>query len=307
MKRLGFMGGVSAAIAGLASPGFAQVSDRYTAGATPIEGDSIIFLAQSQGYFARAGVNVEVSTMSSGAAIAAAIVSGQVTIGSINTISLAIAHQNGVKLKIVAPGVLYDSRAPVAKLFVLKASPVRRALDLTNKTVAVNVLGGSSQIGVQAWVDANGGSSPTVRWVEMPYSSMLAALTANRVDAAVLGEPAMSAASESARALAAPYDAIASSWLVTTYVASEDWFKLHPDVAKRMQTALKQTAAWMNANSQQSAAAIIGITKQDPAEFARSTHAHFGDVADSSLLQPAIDVAARYHVLKSAFPASELL
>ena len=266
-----------------------------------------MFLAQTQGYFSRAGVNVDVTAMNSGAAIVSAIVSGQLTIGSINTVSLAVAHQNGVKLKIVAPGVLYDSRVPVTQMYVLKDSPVKRAIDLQQQDDCGQCPRGSSQIATQAWLDANGGSSTAVRWAELPYNSLLPALIAGRVDAAVLVEPAMSAAADTCRSLAAVYDAIASRWLLTAYVAGEDWVKQHPDAAKRMQLGLKQTAAWMNANSPQSAAAIIAITKQDPAEFAHSVRVRFADALDPRLLQPAIDAAARYQVLKRAFPASELL
>ena len=48
-------------------------------------------------------------------------------------------------------------------------------------------------------------------------------------------------------------------------------------------------------------------TKQDPAVIARSTRAIFGDSLDIALLQPVIDVGARYGLLKRTFPATEIL
>ena len=51
MKRLGFIGGVSAGVACATSAGSAQSGDRFAAGATPIEGDSICFWRKRKAIF----------------------------------------------------------------------------------------------------------------------------------------------------------------------------------------------------------------------------------------------------------------
>ncbi len=79
----------------------AQDATKNVGAGTPIEGDSLMFLALSDGYFARAGVDVEMRAFNSGEAIAAAIVGGDVALGSMNTVSLANAHLNGVPIKII--------------------------------------------------------------------------------------------------------------------------------------------------------------------------------------------------------------
>lgn len=52
----------AAGLAVTAVPGVlgAQTLQHFTAGATPIEGDSLIFLAQSEGYFAKVGIDLDV-------------------------------------------------------------------------------------------------------------------------------------------------------------------------------------------------------------------------------------------------------
>ena len=54
--------GLAAAPRGL----FAQTLEHYAAGGTPIEGDSLIFLAQSEGYFAKVGIALDVQKVSTG-------------------------------------------------------------------------------------------------------------------------------------------------------------------------------------------------------------------------------------------------
>jgi NitT/TauT family transport system substrate-binding protein len=295
------------AVGALRVPAWAQEPARYAGAGTPIEGDALLFLAQSEGYFARAGVNVDVRAMNSGDAIAAAIVAGEVAVGSMNTVSLAIAHQNGIAIKIIAPGALYDSSVPGTQLMVRKDSPIRTGSDLNGKTVAVNVLKGSAQMAVYAWVDKNGGDSKSVRWVETPFSVMAAALEANRIDAASIPEPAATAARATCRSLGAPNDAIARRYLISQYVASESWIQTHADAARRIRAALRAAAIWYDANRAQSVAPVAALTKQDPAVIARSIRSLFGESAEAGLVQPVIDVAARYGVLKGSFPASELI
>ncbi len=296
-----------AAFAVLGAPARAQEATRYTAGGTPIEGDCLVFLAQSEGYFTRAGVNVDVTSMGSGDAIAAAIVAGAVAFGSINTVSLAIAHQNGIPIRIIAPAALYDSSVPGSQLMVRKESAIRTGADLKGKTIAVNVLKGTAYLTARAWVDKNGGDSTSVHWVETPFSLMASALEANRIDAASIAEPWATAARATYRSLGAPNDAIGRRYLVSQYVASEDWIKTHLDAARRIRNGLRQAAIWYNANHAQSVPLVAALTKQDPSVVAKSIRSIFGESADPALIQPLIDLTAHYGVLNHAFPASELI
>jgi NitT/TauT family transport system substrate-binding protein len=224
-----------------------------------------------------------------------------------NTVSLSIAHMNGVAIKIIGPGALYDSSVPGSQLMVRKDSTISSGRDLNGKTVAVNVLRGSAQLSSQAWIDKHGGDSRTVQWAEMPFSVMPTALDAKRVDAAAIAEPAASAARATCRSLGPPNAAIADRYLVGQYVASEAWIAAHPDAARRMRAALRAAAHWYNGHRPETVQFVATLTKQDPAVVERSVRSLFGETSDPALIQPVIEVAARYGILKRSFPASELL
>jgi hypothetical protein len=74
-----------------------------------------------------------------------------------------------------------------------------------------------------------------------------------------------------------------------------------------VRTALKATATWYNANHAASIPAVAAITKQEPDIIAKSVRSLYGTDAEPRLIQPVIDVAARFGVLKAPFPATELI
>ena len=308
MKRIDVLraGAVTAAGLMIPYPAFAD-EPKFIGAATAIEADSLPFLAQSQGYYARNGVSVDMTAMNSGEAIAASVVTGDTIIGSMNTVSLAVAHQNGIDVKILGAGALYDSRVPASKLMVKKDSPIKTGAQFNGKTVAVNVLRGSGHLAAQVWIDKNGGDSKTVKFVESSYVLMQAALEADRFDAAVISEPSATKALVSCRAICAPHAAIAPRWLIGTYIATGAWIAKNPDVARRVHLALRQTAQWYDADRAGSVAPVAALTKQDPSVVEHSIRAIFGLEATPALVQPVIDVAARYGVLKAPFPASEVI
>ena len=286
---------------------FAQTLQQFKAAATPIEGDALLPLAQSQGYFARAGIALDVQTLSSGEAIAAAIVGGDIVIGSMNTMSLALAHQNGVDMKMISGGPMYESGHGGSQLMVKKDSTINSGSALGGKTVAVNVLRGAAQISSEAWIDKHGGDSKSIQWIEMPFSSMQAALEAGRIDAAEITQPYATTALTTCRSIGSPNDGIGSRFLNGAYVASGSWISAHPDAAHRIKSALIACAHWYNTDPGASVQAVAALTKQDPAVVAKSVRTLFGEDVTPALVQPVIDAGAKYGLLKRNFPATEII
>jgi len=87
------------------------------------------------GMFARAGLDVQSVPTNSGAATAAAVVSGSYEIGKSSLLSLMNAHLRNLPLVVIAAGVVHETRNPFAKLVVAtdarfatgKDSPGRRS------------------------------------------------------------------------------------------------------------------------------------------------------------------------------------
>jgi NitT/TauT family transport system substrate-binding protein len=274
---------------------------------TPIDAGSEPYYAREMGFFKRVGINVEITPISNGAGVAAAVAGGAADVGQSNVVSLATAHDRGIPFVIIAPASLYTSKVPQSALVVAKNSPLRTAADLNGKTLATSGLKTIAQIGPQAWIDRNGGNSASVKWIELPFSATAEAISSGRVDAGLLSEPELSdaVASGSVRILSYCYDAIGSDFLIGAWFSTTDWVKAHPELARAYATVMAQTARWARANPAQSAKILEAQTKVRMTPGTKRVI--FGERIDPAAVQPLIDVSARYGLLKASFPASEII
>jgi NitT/TauT family transport system substrate-binding protein len=274
----------------------------------PIDSGAEVFYADDLGFFSKAGLSVQIQPGSNGAAIAAAVASDAIDIGYADIGALAKAHTRGIDFSIIAPAALWDASTPVNALMVAKTSPIRSAKDLNGKTIAVPGLGTSAAFAVNAWLDANGADVSTVKFIELPYGAMPAALEAGRVDAAHVAEPFVSVAREHARVLASADDALGTYYLRTVWFARTSWANEHPDAVARFAAVIGQTARWANdkRNQAKSAAILVTHTKIDPSVVAAMARVHYGERLDAGLLQPELEANAKYDHF-AVFPAGDLI
>jgi len=140
-----------------------------------------------------------------------------VDIGYSDVISLSSAFAKRVPFVIIAPAALYESTAPTTGLVVAANSPIRTAKDLNGKVMAGSGLGTISGYGPRAWLEQNGADEPSVKFVELPFSSMQPALDAGRIDAATIAEPFLAQARKTDRVIALPYDSVAKEFYISVY------------------------------------------------------------------------------------------
>jgi ABC-type nitrate/sulfonate/bicarbonate transport system substrate-binding protein len=157
----------AAAVLGSAGRSAAQ-STALKIGATPREPTAEGYYALNLGFFRKRGLDVAISVFNSGAAVAAAVVGGDVQIGNSNLLQLCEAYSHGVPLVLVAPAGIYDPRHPDALCVVAANSPIVSPKDLNGKVVAGASVGGQDQLSLSALVDKSGGDSSTVKFIEMP-------------------------------------------------------------------------------------------------------------------------------------------
>src|SRR6185312_5426906 len=282
------------ALCAVAAPGRTQALTTIHVTTVPIDAGAEVFYAKDMGFFTKAGLDVEIVAAPNGGAAAASVAGSAVEIGYADTISISSAFGRGVPFVIIAPAAVHVSSAPTTVLVVPANSPIRTAKDLNGKTVAGSGLGTISGYAPRAWIDKNGGDLSSVKFVELAFPAMQPALDAGRIDAAAIAEPFLTAARKTDRVLASPYDSVAKSFLVAAFFTMVPWAKEHPDVVNRFASAIHEAAVWANKNHQQSAEILLKYTKIDPSLVAQMTRSYYGERLTPSLLQPAIDVAARY-------------
>lgn len=296
------------AAAGLAGTSRGRTEETTTVRITtlPIESAAEVYYAKDMGFFAKAGLDVDIQTMQNGAAAAAAAVAGVTDVGYIPVDSLATIHKKNVPIVVISPANEYVSPSRNAGLIVLAGSPIREAKDLNGKTIAVAALNSLSVNAPRAWMDRTGGDSSTAKYVEMPFPAMVGALEAGRVDAAFDAEPFLSSAGSNVGVLATCFDAIAKRFLIGTWFSTVQWASAHPDAVARFASAIHETAVWTNKNPVASGQILAKYTKLEPAVIATMTRSQYAETLTPASMQPLIDVSAKYNGFTS-FTARELI
>ena len=284
----------------------AQTDELIHIASSPFEAAGDAYYAQEGGFFARNGLKTTTQVIPNGAATLAAVLGGSLQIGLANTLNLAQARARGLKIGFIAPDYMYARDDPASsELVVATDSPIKTAKDLNGKTVAITSNPSIDSIAVDAWMTSNGGDLSSVKYVESHPDLMAALVTGGRVDAALIGNPALGAAlaSGSVRVLSRPYDAVGARVMVTGYVATDEWANAHPDEVRRFQIAINEAAAWAVKNPEL-AATVLG--KYLKIKLPR-VHEYHPRSLDPALIQPMLDGAYRFKMIPTPMTAQDVI
>jgi NitT/TauT family transport system substrate-binding protein len=293
----------AAALTGIAAlaaaPSIVRGADLATIriGAAPTDATAQHLYAQDLGMFSAAGLSAEISPMRTSASLIAAIVGGSLDIMTSTVVSIALAHNKGIDMRVIAEGNVYDGPPPQAAIVVAPNSTIKNGADLNGKTVAVNGLGDLTQVAIAAWIDANGGDSKSVKLIEVPFSGVGAALAQGRIDAALLVEPFTSAARAQGqiKILGDPQAAIGRGYMVTGWYAKADWLNANRDTARRFVDVMLQTAKWGNAHHPESAAILAKYVGMTADAIQSSPRAVYGEKPiQPAMIQPVLDFSTKY-------------
>jgi NitT/TauT family transport system substrate-binding protein len=258
--------------AGGSSPG--GTPDKVNVGVIPILDVAPIYLGKEKGFFSKRNIELTLTQAQGGAAIVPAVQSGQYQFGFSNVVSMLLAKQRGLPLKIVANGnnSTGEDGKDFASVLVKGDSPIKTAADLAGKSVAVNTQKNIADTAVRASVRKAGGDPKSVKMVELPFPDMPAALAAGRVDAAFMVEPFQGAArAQGARSVASSYVDTAPNLTVAVYFTGEKLIAENPDLVKRFTEAIKESLAYADANPEEARQIIGTYTKITPDVIAKLT------------------------------------
>jgi NitT/TauT family transport system substrate-binding protein len=287
----------------------ALADDTLRIGALLLDNTAEVFYARELGMFKRAGLDVDITTFPSGGAAASALVGGAVDISISDTLTMVEAHSRNVPLTYLAPATVYTKALPAYALLVGADSPIRVARDFNGKTVATNALKNILQVPTEAWIDNNGGDSKTVKFIEVPFPTMGAAILDGRIDAASISEPFITNALDSGkfRMISVSERNVAPEFMFSGWTTTTDYAAAHPDTIKKFVAVMLESARWGNANRPQSAQILVGVNKMSPEVAAKMMRSYYGEKLSGALLQPVIDAAVKYGAIASSFPAAEII
>ncbi|WP_055523112.1 ABC transporter substrate-binding protein [Streptomyces graminilatus] len=275
-RVLGFAAAIAVTIAGVAGCGSSDPADsgspssgggkdtKVKIGVIPIIDVAPLYLGQKKGFFGSRGIELEMVSAQGGAAIIPGVLGGQFQFGFSNTTSLMLAQVKGVPIKSVVNGAASNGKvgADVTGVAVKKDSPIKSAKDLAGHTVAVNTLQNIGSTTVRESVRKAGGDPSKVTFVEMPFDQMPAALDGGRVDAAWMGDPAMTIAkAQGARVVASPFAETDPKLTVATYFTSVQLTKQKPDLVKKFADAMSESLQYATDHPDEARQILTTYTK----------------------------------------------
>jgi NitT/TauT family transport system substrate-binding protein len=226
-----------------------------------------IYLGKQKGFFTSRNIELTLESGQGGAAIVPGVVSGQFQFGFSNVTSLLIAQSRGLPLKVVSNGVASTSKDQADYSGVVtRDDSIKTAADLAGKRVAVNTLKNIGDTTIRASVRKAGGDPSSVKFVELAFPDMPAALQAGRVDAIWVVEPFLSTSlAQGGRLVASNYVDTAPDLTVAVYFTSEQLIKNDPDLVKRFTEAMTESLAYADAHPDEARQVLTGYTQIDEA------------------------------------------
>jgi NitT/TauT family transport system substrate-binding protein len=239
-------------LAAAASGERAYAADKITVGVIPITDVAPLYLGKEKGFFAKQNLDVEMQLAQGGAELIAPVVSGQREFGFSNLSSILIAQTRGLDLVAVAPGASStgEQGRDFGAIIAPGDSPVQNAKDLEGKTVAVNNLNNIGDSSVKASVRKAGGDGSKVKFVELAFPDMPAAVANKRVDAAWIVEPFLTLSrSQGAKVVAWNLVDMAPNLMIAVYFTSKKYADEHPDIVTRFKVAMIESLAYADTHT----------------------------------------------------------
>jgi NitT/TauT family transport system substrate-binding protein len=303
MQRSAFLNALSStALAGIPSLVGAQTLTRIRIATAP-DADVVAALWGVQsGAFAQSGLDVTIQPANSGAAVAAAVAGGSLEIGKSSLVSLLAARSRGLPFVLVAAAAIFDAGHPDSGMIVAKGSPLKLPRDLSGKTVSVQSLNDLNAVAMSAWVDADGGDSKTVKFVEIPAAAATQAVASGRIDGSTLSMIfcSQAVADGTCRLLGHPFEAIAKRFVYSGFFCTADFASKNEPALEAFRRVMAQTGAYALAHRSETAPLVAKFTGLDEKTIV-SVPVEVATKLDLKLIQPLIDKAITYKLIPNDF------
>jgi ABC-type nitrate/sulfonate/bicarbonate transport system substrate-binding protein len=264
------------------------------------------------GVFRKYGLDVQYMQLNGGEVALAALLGGSLEIAKVAIFDIIRAHVKNVPIVVQAPSEIYRAEFPDAALVVARDSAIHKGADLNGKTLSSPALGDFFAVANKAWIDANGGDSRTVKFIELPGRATVAAIASGRIDAASLADPVLNDAIAGGvcRILGYSMNVFGKQYCATAYVTTTAYAAANGDVMARWRKALSEAAVYANAHRSEMIPIIAQATGVDAAVLALLPPSMAGtteQLRDPKMFQPVIDEAVKYKVIPRSFPYTELI
>jgi NitT/TauT family transport system substrate-binding protein len=279
-------------------------------GVIPIADVAPLYVGIEQGFFRDENLEIKPQLAEGGAAIIPSVISGDYQIGFSNTTSLIIAASKKLPVQIVAQGVLGGTGDDDAwdAVVARKGSGIKTPKDLEGKTIAVNTLNNVGPLTINNSMEKAGADYTKIKYIEIPFPDMNAALEAKRVDAAFEVEPAYSGGKAAGGTpVLHSYEETAPNLTVATYFASKEYIAKNGDVVDRFKRAVEKSLDYASKNPDVVRKAI-GTYTDIPAEVLdKITLPQWKADLNEPTIQQVADLAKKYGYIEEVPSLDDLI
>jgi NitT/TauT family transport system substrate-binding protein len=266
----------------------------------------------AKGFFAAEGLEVDTTPTAGGAAGLPALAAGQVQITFSNIISVVLGAKQGLGFEVIAAGSNTGDKTPdLGALIAKKGSAIKTGKDLEGKRIAVNTRNNIIWLYARAWVQATGGNPDAVTYLEVPFPQMVDAVKGDRVDAAFVVEPFLSAgvASNAVSIIGWPYNTVQKRIPVSQYVATKTYIEQNPAVIERWVRAYNKAVDWTNQNqgSEEWTKIISGYTRLAPEQIRALSLPPYEKTVDPASIDMVVEQMRKHKMIEGPFDSKALL
>jgi NitT/TauT family transport system substrate-binding protein len=266
--------------------GGAAGTTNIVVGSLPVIDTAGLQVALKEGFFKQAGLNVTVKSVTQSTAAIPDLLHGSIdVIGGGNYVSFFEAEANGTfPVEILAPAV--DCTADTYGVVAMPSSGIAKPADLAGKTIAVNLTQNIQTLTTSAVLAADGVSASSLRYVQIPFPDMGAALQANRVDAISAVEPFLAGAlAAGGKLVTSTCTGSMADFPLSGYMTTKTWVQQHASAARAFQRALEKGNAYADSHPSLVRSLLPTYTKITAKAAASMPLGSYPDTLDTAPMQ----------------------
>ncbi len=279
-------------------------------GVLPIANAAPLYIAQEQGFFKEEGIEIEPQVAQGGAELVTSLVAGESQFAFLGYVPVITAKAKGLPIKVIANA---DNGADTPEkewqiIMSAKDSDIRKPADLEGKTIALNALRGVGEVTVKAAMEAEGSDPDSVKFIEIPFPEMPAALEKGRVDAIWAPEPFLAQVLGAGGHEVLPvYQSLGPLFPNGAYATTDEYLAKDKDVVEGFARAINKGLEYATENPDAARKTITTFTKIPPDVVGKIRLPFWPTEIDREQLTDLIGYTQKYGVIEESFPVDEMI
>jgi NitT/TauT family transport system substrate-binding protein len=293
-----------------APPGGGGGPVKLKVGILPIADVAPIWYGMSKGFFAAENLEIETVPGQGGAALVPSVMSGEYQFAFGNVVTLMLARQQGVPVKVVSNLVNGAERADrgTNALLVAPGKGINSVRDLAGKKFAVTTLRNAGEVTIKATLRKAGADISNVQFAEFPFPNMNAMVQQGQVDVAWQAEPFITLGKDAGlQVITDPMFDTMPDLTIASMFASEEYIASNGDVVERFKRAMARSIDAAKAD-EPGIRETIGKNTQIPAPVVpRIALANWDAEVNRASIDRQSSLAKEFGILEEDVSADDLL